>query len=472
MRQTNQSADTLAVCLMNHAGMLRRAVDTAGDLELFDSMTAPSHALVWEILCKLQRAAGEGRVTHYHLSAGIREKGGDQEVVKTALELVDDARALAEEEIVEEIGNKYFEEFRIRAVKRDMLRKLSQAFTEKDMVEMINHGQKQLTQSVVSDELVIEHPLMDPVRFMPTSIKLPTGVRWLDYLSFGGHSAGETVGILGPTGGGKTVTATELLMSQAWRYNHSLLVLYEQPLSGDIAERIYCQAFGDRDVDFFRETPPAKWSDADKVRYRELRDQFGKYVNVVDFSKGKQGLNGVADIAACVDALIDANRKPTYVIVDWLWPAIRRFCIHHSIPLDKMRAWASNYIDEFKQLNATRGTIGVVFHQLNTEKSRASPSIIPVVTDAYELRDFAFMLDAAYVIGNRDKNNNVMWLGTDKNRRGQPQSVLGHLDGAKGHITLAKNMVFDARAGFIAADQVKREESPQTVRDSSPDPYF
>lgn len=469
-QETNQIADTAIICIINHPELRHKAMATAGDLELFDKLLFPAHALVWDVMKKQYELSGDGSITAYHLLSSLQEMVQEDEAVKGGIALIQIAQQFTQEDIVEEVGLKYFERFRLTAVKRDMLNKISKAYSEDDIMKMINKEQTRFDAPVSANDIVIEMPLMDPEKFMPTSVKIPTGVRWVDQLSFGGHSPGETVGILGPTGGGKTLTATEMLMAQACRKKHCLLVIYEQPLAGDVAERIYCQAFGDRDIDFFRTTPPKRWEESDRLKYAEIRAKVGEYIHVVDFSKGKQGSNGMADVVACVEALEKQGKLPDIVIIDWLWPAVRRFCVGQGIPLERMRAWAGNYIDELKQMNTTKKTTAFLFHQLNTDKSRASPSVRPTVTDAYELRDFSYMLDTCYVIGNRDKVSNVMWLLTDKNRRGQPQEILGKMDGARGTITPATNMIYDSRAGFVPADQVSGPIDADDVE--APDPYL
>ena len=473
-QRLKENADTLVVCLVHNTPLRNRVMEIASRLDLFDPLVLPTHALIWDVLRKAYSVVGQtGVITPFHVSESVREQGGEPETVEEALQLMEAAREVDPSEVVEEIGLRYFEQFHVGAAKRDMLKKLSQAYTREDLMAMINNEQQRLDRATVTDEVSVEHPLMDPVRFMPTSIKIPTGVRWIDHLSFGGHSTGEVVGILAPTGGGKTLTATQLLMAQAWRHNHALLATYEQPLSGDIAERIYCQAFNDRSVDFFRNTPPHLWSREDKIRYAELRDQFGKYLHVLDFAKGRQGGNGVQDLRDAVEALEEINQKPTYLLIDWLWPAARRYCIAHGIPLETgMRARAQAIIADLKVVCTEKSLIGLIFHQLNTELSRASPARIPVVTDAYELKDFSFMLDACYVIGNRDKESQVMWLGTDKNRRGAPQHVLGKMDGARGRIELAQGVVYDARQGFIPAEQAKAAAKVPTENMTDVDPYI
>lgn len=461
----SSEADALITCLLRSPALRIRAMAAAGKLALFDPVLLPAHAMVWDAVCKLHPLLGEEeQVSLFHLRTELKDRNNSPdkaEGLQEALILIDLSEEIDQEDVSVEVGLRYFDTFYVGATKRDMLEKLSRAYNRDDLSKMINGAAESLDHVGISEETVIERPLLDPVRFMPTSVRIPTGIRWIDQLSFGGHCAHETVGILGPTGGGKTLTATQFQIAQAWRKNNTLLVLYEQPAEGDVSERLFCQIFNDRDIDFFRNTPPKMWPLKDKQRYRELREQFGQYVHVLDFSKGRQGLNGVTDIADAVHAMEDAGQPPKFLIIDWLWPAVRRYCIAHNIPLDRMRAHAGQFIDALKCLTTTSGDmISFLFHQLNTDTARASPARVPAVTDAYELRDFSFMLDTCYVIGNRDKEKNIMWLATDKNRRGAPSAILGKMDGARGRIEPALGMVFDPRGGFISAEEAATQNAP------------
>lgn len=470
----HSEADALITCLLRNAELRSRAVATAGALSLFDPVKHPGHGAVWDAVRKIHTFLEEDKIVPlFHLRTELTNKLGSsdkEELLNEAMVLVDMAEEVDPEEVVFEVGLRYFETFHVAAAKQDMMAKLTKAYSKEDLLKMVNNTASGLEAHTIGEDTVIESPLLDPVKFMPTSIKKPTGVRWIDQLSMGGHADNEVIGILGPTGGGKTLTATQLQMSQALRKQHALLVLYEQPLEGDVAERLYCQLFNDRDIDFFRNIPPKAWPKEDKKRYQQLSEQFGRYVHVLNFAKGKQGMNGVKDITDAVVALQEAGQPPNILIIDWLWPAVRRYCIAHNIGLDKTRMWASAFIDDLKCLTTrTPGMTTVLFHQLNTDMSRASPAKLPVVTDAYEMKDISYMLDACYVIGNRDRETNVMWLATDKNRRGAPQSILGKMNGARGYIEPAPNMVYDARAGFVPADDNKISDDGDIA--APPDDY-
>jgi len=466
------TADTLMVCVLRSPPFRGIALERMGRLKPFDPLLYPAHRILWDTIERLHPLIPKDKpISQFHVEAELKEKFGDdqQDVVNTIKALFLMAEAIAPEEIEESVAVAYLDEFRVLAIKKEVNSRLTEVYTHEDLMAMINKSCKDYATVDASDNLIIEQPLLDPLRYMPTSIKLPTGIRWMDHLSYGGHSRGELVGLLAPTGGGKTLTATSLLIAQAKRKQHALLLTYEQPIAGDLTERLYCRMFDDRPIDFFRNTSPKDWCAEDKARYNELKTIMANYVHVTDFTRGSNGANGVMDVEDSINALIKANMGPTYVLVDWLWPMVTRYCVLRNIDLKQARLVAGSFMDELGQLAKRTTAIILVFHQLGTAAARANPSSIPVVTEAMEVRNFAFMTDLCYVVGNRDLESHVMWTGTDKNRRGAPQHILSRMDGARGVIEPANDMVSDLRGRFVSKDKLVSEE--EDTHDDGGDPF-
>lgn len=83
--------------------------------------------------------------------------------------------------------------------------------------DLITNYQKLLTDLRDAD-MAIDNLIDNPVvsgapegYVIPKLGKFPTGVDYLDYFLNGGHAPGETYGLLGPFGGGKTTVAVQLL---------------------------------------------------------------------------------------------------------------------------------------------------------------------------------------------------------------------------------------------------------------------
>lgn len=466
------SVDVLLTCLVRSPSFRTLAVDRAGKLDLFDTVRHPGHALVWDALRRAHAVAGpDAGISVFHLREEIKARHAGTQNEALAMEmvaLVDGMAAVSPDDINQEIAQRYFEAAMLQAVKVSMAERLRSAGDRKGLVKALGLASDEIAKATSSEETVVELPLMNPVRFMPEQVKLPTGVRWIDTLSGGGHVRGSFIGYLMPTGGGKTLTATDLVVAQAKRQKHSVLFLYEQGIHNDVAARLFCRMFDDRDIDFFRNTQAVNWSKEDKVRYCHLAEAIGPYVHVVDFaSTGNRGVNGVRDVEEVVVGMQEQGMGPDYVIVDWLWPMVMRYCASNGISSEEggLRHAALLMLDQMRGMGKRLGVIPMVFHQLKTTKARANPSVVPSVTDAMEVGTFSYFMDACYVAGNRDIETNVMWLTINKSRFGAPQNVLGHMIGERGVIELAENMVADFRGRFVDKDNPIPEALAEGGRD-------
>ena len=76
------------------------------------------------------------------------------------------------------------------------------------------------------------------------------------------------------------------------------------------------------------------------------------------------------------------------------------------------------------------------------------------MTDAADIKSFAYNLDSCYLYGNRDKKSNVAWFLTDKNRRGAVQDMLVRMNGAMSRFERADNYVEDRRGNFVKEDEL------------------
>lgn len=458
---TNTDADLLIVSLLKIPTLLEKAM--GNEITLFDPVMFPAHSALWKSIIGISKAVHTFDVKTLYLRADCKNKYAKENPalladINAILDLVD---ATKPEDVSEEISAKILSSFSLTAAKSSWVDKLTQLHSVEELNAFINKASATCDKIETRAASTIEEPLMNPDKCLSTSIKVPVGVRWIDVLSEGGHSRGEVVGVLGPSGGGKSTTSVQILMAQAKRKQHTVLFTYEQSIVGDFAERLYCHLFDDRPVDFFRNTPYSKWSDEDKAIWKQRSALVGPYLHVLDFAKkGTEGGGGVRDISDALIALQKKGQKITYVIIDWLWPMVTRYCALNNLPTDEeyLRTTATAMIQALKTIAIEQQVIIVVFHQLNTEMNRASPNKKPVITDAMNLRNFAFLMDVCYVIGNRDKQTNVMWLLTDKNRRGGPKEIMGKLVGDYCRIEEATGIIQDNRGRFVREDEAISEE--------------
>lgn len=465
---TRDEADYLVAAVMMLPDIRDSAINSLGGLPLFDSLLFPSHAMIWEAVVKIHPLCGRAAMSGVALSCEVKSANtspNDGEAVGEAVELLREiSEDLNDMKMEPRFAERMLEGFVVAAKKRSFIEKLNNVGDLADLSEFTNQTTKEVARISYTGEADIEHPLDDPDEFMPERILQPTGIDWIDFLSGGGHAKGEVVGILGPQSGGKTLTATDMLISRAKMESHSLLVTYEQNVRGDVSTRLYTRLFDDEhgdllrdyknplapdlegarvDVNFFRRYRRSQWPKAVEERYQYLSGKYSKYIHTMDFSKKiqledprPQGLRGVADIETALLSMDKAGTPAEFLIVDWLWPAATRwFYYSNNRKLTKELDAAIQFLYDLKQLTQDRMITTFVNHQLDTEHTRSSPATQPNVTNAWNIKSFSMFMDHCYVIGNRDKETHVMWLGNDKARTGIPQYILGQMDGAMGVIS-------------------------------------
>ena len=161
---------------------------------------------------------------------------------------------------------------------------------------------------------------IDPFDFDVDTLTLPprepTGLTFLDLQFGGGTMDTECYGVLGPTGGGKTVLSVQLACGIAARKQHVEYFTYEQPAEEMRPRILSCAA----KISSERLKDDQK-DDFTLERLREAQKTHREYFHLHD--RASEGDN-VAEIGMMIQQSIDAGRKPRIVIIDWVWPLILR----------------------------------------------------------------------------------------------------------------------------------------------------
>lgn len=486
---SSEEAEYLAAALAVFPDLRRSAIEKGKDLTLFDPLVFPAEAMIWDVISRMEELNPDEPIGAVSIACELKSRNSvtlDSNALEDALGMLDELSELSESDFNKTYANKILSAFLVQAKKADIVRRLQEVTDLDSLTDVVNNSADSVATLGETGEPDLEMPLMDPDAYMPQIDKIPTGVSWIDYLSGGGHTPGEMIGILGPQGGGKTLTATSLLVAQAKRERNALLITYEQGTAGDVAQRLYTRLIDDVngdllanydgpladelrgtrvDVGFFRKYNTRQWPSVVYNRYADLQNRYGRFVTSLDFSKaidyrsGKlNGTRGVMDIDAAIQWCKNRDKKIVYLIIDWFWPAVTRWFYNQNDKrlTDELRC-ATQFLYNLKQLTEREQLITVIFHQLDNEHTRASPVVQPNVTNALNMHSFSQVMQHCYVIGNRDKESNVMWLGNDKARTGVPQYILGQMDGAMGIIDKTDGYEL-SRGRFLPKDATISEE--------------
>jgi hypothetical protein len=464
----NAELDILLLHLIRIPELRQQALDRLGANNMFSELMTPVHYYAWESIQTLCDSDIETPISREVLETdtNIRLSNLDdyRDYAGETTTLMDFCYSTPEDQLSVSIGSKYLEVAALEKAKKEMLERVDQIVSAADVDSYINDVKHIYTPKSTTSTLM--QPFMDIEQHLNEAPKLLTGMEPLDIIS-GGMSIGTVNGLLGPTGGGKTMSSIQILTEQGKRQQNCLLMLYEQPVGGDVAQRISSRMLG-VPIEEVRK-PFKQWPLEYQQRYPELRDRYAAYMHIKDMTASGQGCRGLADIADARQQLADIGHAPVYIIVDWFLPMIKRYLASASIAPsgENIRSFGYDFLDQAGQFARDNDVIMIVTHQLDTQTSRASPRRKPVVTDAMELKSFAFNIDSCFLLGNRDKETNIAWMLSDKNRRGAPSEMLVRMNGAMAQFEPAANYVADHKGSFIKADEINAMPKEEAAPDGS-----
>lgn len=279
----------------------------------------------------------------------------------------------------------------------------------------------------------------------------PTGLTFLDLLLGGGTLDTECYGILGPSGGGKTVMSVQLGCSLAARGQHVEYFTYEQPAEEMRPRILSCAA---------KVSSERLKGDIDKETREKLtkaKETHQKYFHLHD--RASEGDN-TAEIATVIQQSIDEGRKPRMVIVDWIWPLILRMTAASDRRQVDERKLLQRATDDFKSMAAKYRVPIWLVHQLSVEVAKKSPGRKPQWFNSAEAGSFAWLLHYCFAIGTKDAHD-FCWLVGSKARSAKNQDTLLHLNGEYNRFDATdKRMVYDPRSQtFVDEEGVNKIDS-------------
>ena len=313
---------------------------------------------------------------------------------------------------------------------------------------------------------------LDPHTWPETDVDIiPTDVPFLDYYLDGGCHPAEVQALLGPIGGGKTLTGIQIAVQSALAYPQLKLETGEHGMNFYFAyecgfDEIWGRVFGCagqinalRARAFFKaRKDPALLSRAGQLEpYEQNRSRFpvptdgtpqpGEYerycavepvlsqhLSLIDCSANhrygfkKRGSGGVDEIAAYIDAYVSAGGvRPRHVVVDHAGPCVDNYINSGTRSFrgdsDKVKyGLLKSFILECSRKIASRFDCCVwVLHQLNSEARRKRPTAEFTDAMAADCNNFTENAWNAFVLGTKDDDSNCVTLRHTKTRNSEPR---------------------------------------------------
>lgn len=449
---TNEENILLLGCLVRYDQLLVEAISKVGRHQLFDNLRDPCATFIWSVLRQCRQKAGAFPVrtmveveAYGRLQALTGLDATFQENIKAILANI---YSIEDRYFSPEIGRFYLQQALESALSVGWYEQLRSIGTLEELRKYVNEVGNDLA-GLSSDQQAMAKPLEDPGRFLVRRPRMPFGIRALDLISGGGLAPGEVMGLLGPTGGGKTVMAVGMACERARRAQHVQLYTYEQRTEGDVMERLCCYMTG-LDIGRFRDKALVDLDPGASARLREESARYAKYLSVVDLAQGTRGSGGMDEVMSYIDIQAERGECPGLVIIDWLGSMVQRYLAFNNLQSDQYRHIGHQFIDKLSSHAKKLGYSAVINHQLRTDAARRRPEVKPNVAEAHEMRAFAYYLDACACLGTLSPDTFVGWLIMDKQRRGACGDVLVRLDGPHMKFEQAEGFVTDHRGRFIS----------------------
>ena len=315
---------------------------------------------------------------------------------------------------------------------------------------------------------VASMPTMDPFNLdehpMDFEPRNPTGFTPGDLLLNGGTLPTECYGILGPSGGGKTLMALQITGSLAKRHKRVAYFGYEQPAK-DLQPRLL-SFVAKIHIDKIRDR---KFADIEEKYRKKLLKAAGLcrgYVDLVD--RASEG-NSISEIDLYVRKQADAGRKPDMVVIDWMWPLILRMAAISSRQQRPERIELQEAMDGLKAIAAKHKICLLILHQLSTEMVKKSPSNKPAWFNSAEAGSFAWLLHYCFAIGRAD-GNGYCWLVGSKSRNAANKDVLVRLNGGMNRFDPVDNsMTYDPSSKtFVEEEEMGKIPGAQSQTTTAP----
>ncbi len=414
----------LLLGLYAHPDMLAHTVENCSHLDLFDELTEPGFKIVWDVMSEGQRQYGR-RPTPFTVSTDITVKFSALSEplrvralpqLQMILPLITDDPPIEDRERVRDRLSKVLQ-------KAIGIQAAEERWVNMDVEEQAARlsGMASLLRNVAPTASVRKRPLAAESR--EKILRITPRYAWgLPYWDASGSDwyIKEVHGLLGPSGGGKTVNACTIAEAQLRAGRKVAIALYEQALEEDVAQRLYSN-ISNVSMKHLRGKNYNEVDPAIRKKMDRAADQYVDNLVVLDMVGENAGNGGPEEL---FQHLQEERREsgfwPDLVIVDWLGEMALRWEGAERREDGSQRFVMETIMSKLNQFKETPGneTTFLVLHQTSTNAQAAGPNYRPKRTDAHEFRSFGNKCDSCCQLGTMT-DDGLCFFVAGKARRGQ-----------------------------------------------------
>lgn len=378
---------------------------------------------------------------------------------------------LSNKEFDEAQGEKYLLEEINESVQRQISRAITNSEPFDALRKLVSTGQE-IREDVKADrkeKTLFVNPLDNVVRYLHKMPKLASGVKHFDKATNGGMSEQEIALIAGLSGGGKSMSAVELVGSQILLGRSAAWFTYEQPFDQDMMQRMVAFITG-YSLDLIRGCEFEDLPDDVRIRFSNIATQVKNKLLAADFSSNEMldeddpdDDGSVYSIRKRLEMWASVGNTPDYIMFDWLGAAVKRIATTRGVDISQAFAYttiANDIVGDLVQLAKDFKTRIVFFHQLEPALKKSPPARKPVSTELQMVKTLTNWVNYAIVLGKRDENQRC-WYICDKCRNGLPSEHVVELDGEHSRFKLLEGYQPGRNGQFINAKEIQEELSQE-----------
>lgn len=431
----SQDSMMLVVGLYTYDDLLDHTTRAFEDFELFNGLADPGYKLMWECI----------RDTYTNTGVKPTPRMLIQQCMDHLVSVDAISRQRTQAQIAPVFNSNYLSTGK-DLLKREHVQALLESASHRAAIDklltvgtlndqssdsLIDHvsGVSSMLQNVVPKRKVRVRPLTreSRTRLLRVTPRWKWGIDYWDEAGLTWYKK-EIHGLLGPTGGGKTVNMTNIATRQLKYERKVLIALYEQALEEDVTQRILSN-LANVSMNELRDRDESQISPKIKSKIDAACDEYEDNLVVLDMIGEDAGTGGVAELKAQIaEEERETGFVPDLVIIDWLGEMVMRYDLLGSTDAAYRRC-CEKFMSELVQFKEDHGCAILVLHQTNTKAQEMSPGSKPNKNMSHEFKSFPNKCDSCSVLGVMDRDIQVCWFIPDKSRRSHSKDRKVQLDG-------------------------------------------